>query len=134
MEAKKYALPTRELWRRVTRRGARRGHAKKEDRERTKEHLAGEGAEMASHEERSEEVGSRPHGGGGQLSYGKGHRVARTGTVAWCVRCGAHAEARIGVAMSRECTPILESEKSGRAYRRSLLLRGLHPITKKRLA
>ncbi len=71
--------------------------------------------------------------GGGKLSYGKGHRVTRSGTVMWCIRCGAHAEARIGVAMAKECTPIRENEKSGRAYRRSLRMRGLHPITKKHL-
>ena len=70
---------------------------------------------------------------GTHMAYGKGHRVVRTGSIAWCVRCGAHAEARVGVAMARECTPVLESEQSGRAYRRSLLLRGMHPVSKKKL-
>ena len=109
--------------------GEKRGMRKNRE-----EKTAEEDPAAAGHEEEDEGKEIPLHGSGGHLSYGKGRRVARTGTVAWCVRCGAHAEARIGVAMSRECTPILESEKSGRAYRRSLLLRGLHPITKKRLA
>ena len=74
-----------------------------------------------------------PHGGGGQLFYGKRNRVARTNAVSWCLRCGAHAESRIGTAMAKDCTPIMEGEKSRRAYRCSLLLRGLHPISKNKL-
>ena len=96
---------------------------------------ADDGQEAAGYGEEADDETAGPQlGGGGHISYGKGHRVAQTGTVAWCVRCGAHAESRIGAAMARECTPIVENEKSGRAYRRSLLLRGLHPITRQRLA
>ena len=96
-------------------------------------HLADEGAVATGHEEGGVEGESLPHGGGGQMAYGKGHRVARTGTVSWCVRCGAHAESRVGAAMAGECSPIQEGEKSGRAYRRSLLLRGQHPIARHKL-
>ena len=101
----------------------------------TATHRAGDETTGAVAEDRREGVVSkvRPQGGGGQLSYGRGHRVAHTGTIAWCVRCGAHAEKRVGTALSGECNPIAEAEKSGRAYRRSLLLKGLHPITRNRL-
>ena len=95
--------------------------------------LADEGAVATGHEEGGAEGESLPYGGGGQMAYGKGHRVARTGTVSWCIRCGAHAESRVGAVMARECPPIQEGEKSGRACRRSLLLRGLHPIARHKL-
>jgi hypothetical protein len=67
---------------------------------------------------------------GGLIDVGRGHHIARTGTVTWCRRCGGHAETRIGTVLAGKCTPILQGEKSGRAYRRSLLLRRRHPISK----
>ena len=70
---------------------------------------------------------------GGLRGVGRGHHIARTGGVVWCRRCGGHAEARIGVVLAGACTPILKGGKSGRAYRRSLLLRRRHPISKKAL-
>ena len=98
-------------------------------------HLTDAETTGAKQEERNEAAPSHESAqvDGTHMAYGKGHRVVRTGSIAWCVRCGAHAEARVGVAMSRECTLVLEGEKSGRAYRRSLLLRGMHPISKKKL-
>ena len=78
-------------------------------------------------------AGAGAHGGGRQLAYGKGHKVARAGSVTWCLRCGAHAEERVGVVVAKVCTPVLTREKSRHAYRRILLQRGLHPITKAKL-
>ena len=64
------------------------------------------------------------------MVVGLGHKMVRIGSVMWCHKCGAHAETRVGSALTRGCRPILEGEKSGRASRRSLMLRGMHPITK----
>ena len=68
------------------------------------------------------------------MVVGLGHKMVRTGSVMWCHKCGAHAEARVGSALTKECKPILEGEKSGRASRRSLMLRGMHPITRMPMA
>ena len=46
---------------------------------------------------------------------------------------GGHAEKRIGAVLAGECKPIQVGGKSGRAYRRSLLLRRRHPITREKL-
>ena len=67
---------------------------------------------------------------GGLIEVGRGHHITRTGSVIWCKRCGGHAEARRGVVLAGACAPIRKGEKSGRAYRRSLLMRRRHPITK----
>ena len=66
----------------------------------------------------------------GLIQVGKGHHITRTGGVVWCRRCGGHAEARIGSALLGACRPIQKGEKSGRAYRRNLLIRRRHPITR----
>ena len=68
------------------------------------------------------------------IEQGRGHHIVRTGAVTWCRRCGGHAEKRIGAVLAGECKPIQVGEKSGRAYRRSLLLRRRHPITREKLA
>ena len=68
------------------------------------------------------------------IEQGRGHHIVRTGAVTWCRRCGGHAEKRIGAALAGECKPIQVGGKSGRAYRRSLLLRRRHPITREKLA
>ena len=67
---------------------------------------------------------------GGLIEVGRGHHIARTGSVIWCRRCGGHAEARIGAVLASTCKPIQRGEKSGRAYRRNLLVRRRHPITR----
>ena len=71
--------------------------------------------------------------GGPRVVVGLGHKMIRTGTVLWCHKCGAHAEERVGSALSRGCRPVQEGEKSGRASRRRLLLQGRHPVTKKQM-
>ena len=71
--------------------------------------------------------------GGPRVAVGLGHKLVRTGAVLWCHKCGAHAEARVGSALSGGCRPVLEAEKSGRASRRRLLLQGRHPVTRQPL-
>ena len=73
-------------------------------------------------------IGARP-----RAVAGSGHRLVRTGAILWCHRCGAHAEARVGSALAGVCRPVAEGEKSGRASRRRLLLKGRHPINRQPL-
>ena len=69
-----------------------------------------------------------------RIATGHGHRIVMTGSVAWCVRCGGHAESRVGTSLAGSCEPVRHAERSGRASRLSLLLRGRHPVTRLPLA
>ncbi len=67
----------------------------------------------------------QPRGDGGT-----GHSIIVSGRLAWCQKCGLHAERRLGSGLSKRCP---ERPAPGADVRLARLREGRHPITGERL-